>query len=430
MITQIIEPQSLPFDSFDFTQDKYAQDRLRAQRKKFIRHGLPKAQVTQDSHCLRQDNKTNKFSIDKAARQGERKIFLNLPFNKADILMRDSKVLFSPQGGKVMSTKRVFILGAGFSKDAGLPLATELTEKIIKSEGLKDLENFQQWAKQLIDEINKVEKCEDVNIEQFFDYAQSYKTRQNGTDAYIEYMEEDLAYIICCEQKKANYDYIKQFANHLTKDDNVITFNYDTLVESALSEKKKEWNHGLLDRNKGGITILKMHGSIDWFIFEPINGGKINEGKERIKLFSKEGTEGQELWRTKNYCSLLDRKTNPPQNQIKGNAGLGSNKKLHNIPGSAKTWANAFRALRQAEQIYVVGFSMSPYDTLARFFFSICIQDRDKPPDKITVINPEAKDKNKADEIKTNFTTIFGNNINLIGEKAKDVVWDDILKSN
>ena len=74
-----------------------------------------------------------------------------------------------------MPKKRVFILGAGFSKSAGLPLATELTSLILDSDGLKSHEEMQQWVSDLKERAaclagERASKFK-LNIEQLFEYA-------------------------------------------------------------------------------------------------------------------------------------------------------------------------------------------------------------------------------------------------------------------
>jgi len=44
-----------------------------------------------------------------------------------------------------MNGKRVFVLGAGFSKQADMPLATEFTSLILNGERLKKLEEMRAW---------------------------------------------------------------------------------------------------------------------------------------------------------------------------------------------------------------------------------------------------------------------------------------------
>lgn len=68
-----------------------------------------------------------------------------------------------------------------------------------------------------------------------------------------------------------------EFARHLDPTDIIVTFNYDTLLESALDRIDKPYKlvpnifqhvdrgGGIVDNTRKEVTILKMHGSIDWF---------------------------------------------------------------------------------------------------------------------------------------------------------------------
>ena len=86
-----------------------------------------------------------------------------------------------------------------------------------------------------------------------------------------------------------------------------------------------------------------------------------------------------------------------------GIAGLGRYKPLHKVPGLGPTWFKAFKALKEAEEIYILGFSMSPYDTMVQFHFSAVVKgERKRPPDKVVVVDPNAK------EIEDRFRSVFG----------------------
>jgi len=58
-----------------------------------------------------------------------------------------------------MSSKRVFILGAGFSKQAGLPLATELTPLILNKFKEHEQDDMLAWFDWLEKRINWLEKA-------------------------------------------------------------------------------------------------------------------------------------------------------------------------------------------------------------------------------------------------------------------------------
>ena len=155
-----------------------------------------------------------------------------------------------------MSSKRVFILGAGFSKMAGMPLATDLTDLVLAKFREDDLEDALEWLGYLQQSIEWLGdgKSKGINIEEVFDLAsfdiELWKMRQqlcplgrNSGDtpwqyakdikAWLSYMEDDLRDVIWEEQKKARLDQIKKFSTHLKSDDVVLTFNYDTLLEES-----------------------------------------------------------------------------------------------------------------------------------------------------------------------------------------------------
>src|SRR6266850_336207 len=79
-------------------------------------------------------------------------------------------------------TSRVFILGAGFSKPAGFPLATELTDAVLaefqKISGndhpifafAADVRRLHRW-------ITRSSAMPHLNIEVFYDYASYYAER-------------------------------------------------------------------------------------------------------------------------------------------------------------------------------------------------------------------------------------------------------------
>ena len=65
----------------------------------------------------------------------------------------------------------------------------------------------------------------------------------------------------------------RDFAKHLSPDDVVLTFNYDTLLEQSLESIGKsytltpEWwlARGTPESGQEHVDLLKLHGSIDWY---------------------------------------------------------------------------------------------------------------------------------------------------------------------
>ncbi len=356
----------------------------------------------------------------------------------------------------ILHVMRVFILGAGFSKSAGMPLATELTELLIGETIRKhNLEEMSEWVEGLQERLRKLENngTATINIEQFFHFAnfdaEIWRMRQHlcpvgreygdtpwqeaeSIEAWLIYFEEDLVRVLWEKQQKADGKYITQFVKHLNPTDIVLTFNYDTLLENSLSSCNCGWHHGLNDSSCDSIAVLKLHGSIDWIAL-PRGTGNLSKC---TRLFSKDDTNAKnsepsneeyeyhlELYRVKKESDLKQSiQAKSANNRIFGLAGLGSYKPLHRLPGSGMVWAKASEALITAEEIYIIGFSLSAFDALAQLYFVEAIQQRDsKKPLKITLVDPNGSN------IVDRFRVVFGNDIFIEEKRSEEVDWNGLL---
>jgi len=297
---------------------------------------------------------------------------------------------------------KAFILGAGFSKQVGLPLATELTELLTaKFRQIEDDDDAIAWFDNLKRRIRRVNQDRVVGIEEVFHYAQFdveiWKMKQQlcqvgrlngstprntaeGIEAILSNMEYDLVEVIYNKQQEAQgaLEKIDRFTEQLTEKDTVITFNYDTLVEDSITGMNKLWNHGL-ETKKGGTTILKMHGSIDWLVCKR---GEADRCKNLTLLFQKKddnrsdssstGSAGESEYddelarieRDRLGTWIEGRDIQKGSWKSTGIAGLGSYKQLHKLPGSAMVWAEAAKSLHKCDEIFIIGFSFSLFDTM------------------------------------------------------------------
>jgi len=190
---------------------------------------------------------------------------------------------------------RLIILGAGFSKPAGLPLASELMPLILeeaKHRGesfeivMNDLQQFCRYS-QL--RLGKEVQPEDVDIEQFMSFLDiEHYLGLKGKDTWSEDGNKSQLILRFCLAKVINdfqqqmtssdWELYIEFVKRLSPEDRIITFNYDTLLESACEKagvpyrlcpyRYKTVNrngNGTLVSDPGEIIICKVHGSIDWF---------------------------------------------------------------------------------------------------------------------------------------------------------------------
>jgi SIR2-like domain len=181
----------------------------------------------------------------------------------------------------------IYILGAGFSKPAGLPLATELWGEVYRRAALLT-DRMAQFREDLEDFIKFKAECDGVqltpdkvNYEEFLDYLDleyhlnlrgSHTWSEDGNEAQI--VAKTLIGQVIAERmpsKKAIPQLYLNFARKLQPGDKVLTFNYDVLLEHALEVAGVPFR---LFRGRVGtlgwgspdaVEVYKLHGSIDWF---------------------------------------------------------------------------------------------------------------------------------------------------------------------
>lgn len=194
--------------------------------------------------------------------------------------------------------QRLFFLGAGFSRLAGLPLANEL---LIQT--LRELETFQtethvHWAlEEYLDFLEAVSgerrpEVEDVNIEDFIAYldhqhffglrgSDTFSSEGNQAQLLLRW---GIGRVLHKATPEPLPDIYLRFAEQLRAGDVVATFNYDLIVERSLEAvgtpyrrfpQRYEEVHGTyatveIDRRE--VVVSKLHGSIDW-----VNRGRFEE---------------------------------------------------------------------------------------------------------------------------------------------------------
>lgn len=191
------------------------------------------------------------------------------------------------------SRYRVFVLGAGFSRAAGLPLAPELWREVQRrARGLTgraeqfrdDLETYIQYRKDCdgvtltLDEIDFEEFLAFLDVEHYLGLRGSDTWSVDGNEAQV--VVKTLIGEILAEampSSDAVPPLYRRFAAGLHPNDYILTFNYDVLLERALESVGKAFrlfpkrfkNVGPggaeVDTSRDEVVILKLHGSIDWF---------------------------------------------------------------------------------------------------------------------------------------------------------------------
>lgn len=201
--------------------------------------------------------------------------------------------------------KPIALLGAGASVDAGIPTAVDMTQEMIShfqsydgSEAAKTVEVLEFVARHLPGNPTGVssQASQGIDIETLFAAVKMLAERETSEIApfvalwnpYIDKLEDsksiftrtnDYMLRILVEmiwlKDRTKVDYlaplVRQGANETFT---IATLNYDNTIELAgettnipVTDGLEGWlEHGEFRKPKGGIELLKLHGSVDWSI--------------------------------------------------------------------------------------------------------------------------------------------------------------------
>ena len=323
---------------------------------------------------------------------------------------------------KAFTDNNVYIFGAGFSVDAGLPAVSNFLNK------MKDSVEWLE-SKGRSREVSAVENVLDFrlkaaaaacrvsfnaeNIEELFSLASASGNNVLAADmplaiaATLDFAKNttpDRSFPLLSEDTKKQlpwkrepnsgfgvpeyvclaYDfYMGLIGRFLTEPspnicDTVITFNYDLLAEDALFNLKIPFTYGLPDdfvdyvgsrrcatasEVKKALKVLKLHGSLNWSKSDT-NRLLIYPDYSDVLNVGREPLLIPPTWR-KNVGGHLD-----------------------------AIWDEAVQALRNATRIIVIGFSMSPADMHFKYLIAEGLRENISLR-KIIFVNPSTDELNQ-----------------------------------
>jgi len=193
-----------------------------------------------------------------------------------------------------MKRFRILVLGAGFSRPAGLPLGPELFSEVrARAQAKFGRDNL--LANDLAEYVEYKKRCEgiilapdDIDFEEFLSYldiehylwlrgSDTWSDEGNPSQLLIKQLIGQIIHERTPHITSALPDAYLRFAEELGTTDKVITFNYDILLERCLEHIGKPYRlfphrfskiglgMNTVDTSKDEVVILKMHGSVDWF---------------------------------------------------------------------------------------------------------------------------------------------------------------------
>ena len=188
----------------------------------------------------------------------------------------------------------LLVLGAGFSKPAGLPLGNELFKLVIEEAKRRIL-----WKNIIEPDIMKylyyLDEAKGINISpdeinfedflSFLDYehflglkgSDTWSSEGNRSQLAIRNLISYVLNRLHKEIDPSDFDLYLDFVDRLNPGDFIYTFNYDTVLETALHGKQIPFrlfpdsfktiypSHAEPDYENREVVVIKVHGSINWF---------------------------------------------------------------------------------------------------------------------------------------------------------------------
>ncbi len=333
--------------------------------------------------------------------------------------------LFQAPGKVAMTQRRCFILGAGFSKCCGLPLASELTPIVWRARARKassddsprpelvkpgdfgfesvkaehdtikllfpsrecDPERDETWPnfELLITALDESARYQDA-FERITGQATTNGSR-HSKQALLRHLGERLSHltnVAPAEGLKAIESFIDQLE---LQDDSVISFNWDVLLEIASANRGVAVSYR--DDQRTGLRLAKPHGSLNLVDssaaeYEDVKGRINNVRSLDTELEYKEGEPRIVLRARDPADSWLRQEWARERLLVEPNI-----RKSYDAVWLDLQWVRALRMVRGADRLIVIGFSLPEADLRPRLLLQLSrIQRPQAPP--LVIVTPDA----------------------------------------
>jgi len=299
--------------------------------------------------------------------------------------------------------RRVFILGAGVSASAGIAVARDiLRTSIVQLAESSDSEKADRVHKLLTylypgfeeelrnypnieDFLNLLEMAQKFNTEEFIESKVWSEKRLDEVKlitvkAVTEYIWERMR----DKDRQRNVDEFVRLA--MKPCDTIITFNWDLIIERSLENYPKnpafEYTYSRKRKSKA-FSLLKPHGSIDWFKKSVVKN--LDPSADTLHL-------------DKELCVFpyFSRAPSPKLLDAVPVIVPPVAAKEFEFAFLKKTWRGVYRAVSDATELYIIGYSLPKEDQFARLVlrralrYNIIKSERGtKEPLRLTVVNPD-----------------------------------------
>lgn len=332
-------------------------------------------------------------------------------------------------------SKTVFILGAGASKESGAPLMNDFLDsarELYSSHKISAEYNVD--FERVFTGISELQKIHSKSILDIYNIESVFATFEMGRliEKLPGFSEIDQINDLISSTKKLIYvtldsstpltithrasipipnnsyynliQLLLQFKKKDSEKPSIITFNYDLAADYAIHYCGYNSDYCIDNLNrKKSIKILKLHGSLNWFssakeivpfelgeIMKWYNFELLGKGPIYLNILDKVKRNNNEiLYKNKKIKVESEPLIIPPTwNKTEANYNIGI----------GKVWSQAAKELSEAENIFIIGYSLSETDYFFRYLFALGTEGK-KIIKKIWVFNPDLKVAKKFKEL-------------------------------
>ena len=287
----------------------------------------------------------------------------------------------APNSFEKIKRNRLFILGAGFSAAAGVPLTATLLKKAMGKFAAECPGIFSRVDRYARESTGNFDGDVDYTKEGFFpdlctfieyielrEYGGGERWADTGSREKLALRFYLAKTIVEHTPGAANLpDLYVEFAAQLHDGDIVISFNWDGLLEVALEKIGKPYTYNF--KEKYAIKLCKLHGSINWRLGTPNNLAKpVNTLAWESMEFTK-GILKEEIYHTP---ALLDFSTwdrYPPLGEVEPFLVLPGLGKAFDVRSNAELWYKPECMFAFTHDVYIIGLSLAVDDFLIRSLF-------------------------------------------------------------
>jgi hypothetical protein len=275
---------------------------------------------------------------------------------------------------------RVFILGAGFSAGAGIPLTEGLLANAMKKFSVECpgiYSRVENYAKESIGapdddlDLSRVsfsELCTFLEFVELREYGGGERWCENGSREKLAlrfYLAKTIA------EQTPVIGSIPQlyldFAAQLHERDIVISLNWDGLLEVALEAVGKIYTYNFSDNS--AIKLCKLHGSVNWRLGEPNQWGEpVNTLGWQSLDFTK-GMMTREIYHSPELLRFPTWQHYTPLGEVDPFLVLPGYGKAFDVRANAVLWYKPEFAFATTHDVYIVGLGLAYDDFFVRSFF-------------------------------------------------------------